>query len=160
MSAFAWLNDLMQWAARWVPRVVLIRATHRGILFQRGGRTLELQPGLCWYWPLVSELDQVCMLERSVLTDGQLIDRRLITLSIVYRIVDARASALRYRRISSRVENEAKMSAARTAGDVERVKAHLNEEFDGVVEVLDVCAPSDGIGFALKQFGDWADHDK
>ena len=157
MSAFAWLNDLMQWVARWVPRVRLIRETHRGILFQRAGRTLQIEPGLCWHWPLVSELEQVSMLERSSLTSAQLVGCRLVALVIVYRVTDALACALRYRQINSRIENEAKIAATRTDANAERIKEHLVQTFGDVVEVIDVCASSDGEGFALKQFGDWAD---
>ena len=40
-----------------IPRLVIVRATHRGIKFRLGKYPKELKPGLHFYWPLVSQVD-------------------------------------------------------------------------------------------------------
>lgn len=55
-AAFGWLNEMVRWLARFVPRPILIRKTHRAILFTRA-RAREVGPGLRVYWPLVTEVE-------------------------------------------------------------------------------------------------------
>lgn len=55
-SAFAWLGDIINWLGKFVPRLLIMKATHGGIAF-RGGKTIKkLSPGLIFYWPLITEI--------------------------------------------------------------------------------------------------------
>ena len=159
MNAFAWLNDLMKWIARWFPRLTLIRATHRGVLFGRAGRVRELEPGLWCYWPIVSELLQVDMTERSSLLSAQVIGERLIAVAVVWRVVAAQRVGRKFRKVEARVENATRISVASNAGDMGLVHSELTLEFSELVEFIDIAAASDGPGFALKKFGDTASRD-
>jgi len=65
-SALGWLGDLARWLAAWVPRLLIVRATHGGVAFVHGRRVRVLRPGLRVYWPLVTEVD-TCPVVRQVL---------------------------------------------------------------------------------------------
>lgn len=58
MGALSWLSELAQWFGKWVPRLVLIRATEGAVKFLPGGKTKEYGPGLLLYWPLTTEIQQ------------------------------------------------------------------------------------------------------
>lgn len=88
-AAFAWLNDLMTWLGRWVPRIVLVRASHVGVRFGRGGAMVPLRPGLHIYWPIFMEVQLVSMAIRTIETSAQVNDGQLVSAVVVYRIVDA-----------------------------------------------------------------------
>lgn len=45
-GALSFLNDLAQWLGRWVPRLVLVEPTHRGVLFGPRGSARQVGPGL------------------------------------------------------------------------------------------------------------------
>lgn len=37
----------------------IIRSTHKAVKFVRGSKLKSVEPGLCFYWPLITELDIV-----------------------------------------------------------------------------------------------------
>jgi len=65
MTAFDWLGDMVRWLGRFVPRVMLIRQTHRGVCFTLH-KARKIGPGLVWYWPLISELVLVCIVRQTI----------------------------------------------------------------------------------------------
>lgn len=65
MDAFNWLGDVAQWLGNLVPRLRIIRSTHGGVRFRRGKIPLELTPGICIYWPIVTELEIVPTIRQS-----------------------------------------------------------------------------------------------
>jgi len=54
-GAFSWIGELAQWVAKFFPRLVIIRSTHRGVRFRNGKSPGKMLPGLRVYWPLVTE---------------------------------------------------------------------------------------------------------
>ena len=58
-----------------IPRLVIVRATHRGIKFRRGWKPIELKPGLHIYWPLISQVDIIVTARQT----NQLAHQVLIT---------------------------------------------------------------------------------
>ena len=89
MTGLAWLNDLMVWLARWIPRLTLIRATHAGVLFGPGGRVRLIPPQLFCYWPITHELQLVAVRERSLEIAAQLHHGDAISMIVGWRVVDA-----------------------------------------------------------------------
>jgi hypothetical protein len=71
-GGLAWLNDLMVWLARWVPRLTLIKRTHEGVIFGPRGRVSLRGPGLCCYWPITHELQLIGTRRRSLELAAQL----------------------------------------------------------------------------------------
>lgn len=56
-SAFGWLGHIIEWFGNFIPRVKIVRATHGGIKFRHGKKAIEIKPGICIYWPIVTEVD-------------------------------------------------------------------------------------------------------
>jgi regulator of protease activity HflC (stomatin/prohibitin superfamily) len=54
-AAFAWLGDLARWLSAWVPRLVHVKATDKGVKFVRAATKL-LEPGLHVWWPITTEI--------------------------------------------------------------------------------------------------------
>ena len=52
--AFGWIGEIFQTLLKFFPWLVIVPATHAGVAFVRGHRIKEWQPGLHWYWPLVT----------------------------------------------------------------------------------------------------------
>ena len=159
MSAFTWLNDLMLWVAKWIPRLILVRVTHRGILFQRAGKVTNLPPGLWWYWPIVTEYVDISILERSSVTSAQFIDNEVIVVTIIWRVVDAESAVTRWRNLEGRIENESRMAVVKYSANMEEVTKQLKQCFEPYIEIIQCEITSKGKAFALKQFSDWASHD-
>lgn len=65
-NALAWLNDLMQWLGKWIPRLVLVHGTHRGVLFGPKGGVRQAGPGLVFYWPITHDMIEVPVTMQSI----------------------------------------------------------------------------------------------
>lgn len=55
-EAFGWLGRIFEFLIDLFPRLAICRANHAGVKFKHGKTVKEIQPGLFWYWPLVSEI--------------------------------------------------------------------------------------------------------
>jgi regulator of protease activity HflC (stomatin/prohibitin superfamily) len=51
---FGWIGQIFQTLLRFFPWLVIVPATSAGVAFVHGRRVKEWQPGLHWYWPLVT----------------------------------------------------------------------------------------------------------
>lgn len=51
-----WLGEFIQWILEWIPRYEIIRFNERGVKYTSGRKPKQLNPGIRWYWPLVSEI--------------------------------------------------------------------------------------------------------
>lgn len=174
MTALAWLNDLVQWLGRWVPRLVLIEPTHRGVKFGPKGGAREVGPGLVVYWPITHALIQMPVTTQSVqlsaqilpfMEDTALIPRVLLCgTAIQFRIdrpVDAATKALH---IHALVDNRTQAALARHVEHradlkvwAQQTLAELRkdlEPFGLAVERLDFV--HHGTGMALKNVADWS----
>ena len=58
-NAFAWLGDIIQWIGKLFPRLMIVRSTHAGVRFKHGKNPKPIYPGLCVYWPLVTEVEVI-----------------------------------------------------------------------------------------------------
>ena len=99
-SAFAWLGQLMEWFAKWFPRLIIVRLTHAGVRYRHGKKAEALMPGLRIYWPLVTEVEviptarQTHNLPTQALTTS---DGKKVVVSgvVIYRIKDIVATMAR-----------------------------------------------------------------
>jgi regulator of protease activity HflC (stomatin/prohibitin superfamily) len=51
---FGWIGQIFQTLLRFFPWLVIVPVTQAGVAFVHGRRVKEWQPGLHWYWPLVT----------------------------------------------------------------------------------------------------------
>lgn len=176
MSAgFEWLNQLMTWLGRWIPRLLLIAPTHRGVRFGPTGRACEVGPGLVLYWPISHQIVQLPVTTQSVqlcaqllpldgAPDGDLLPKvRICAAAIQYRVVDPLKAALGALNLHALVDNRASAAVARHAclsGSplhwAEQAKAEVHDELAPYgVEIERLDFTQSGIGVALKNISDW-----
>lgn len=177
-AALTWLNDLMQWLGRWVPRLVLIQPTHRGVLFGPKGGAREVGPGLVFYWPITHALVEIPVTTQSLQLYSQVlpasnIDEFMVPRVAVcafaaqFRVVDAVAAATRALNLHALVDNRGQAAIAAHYSSFgpsrEWVKAARLDlevelkEFGIELERLD--RTQEGLGIALKNLQDWSNSD-
>ena len=76
----------------WIPRIGLMKVTHRGVKHSRGGIVIPIQPGLYTWWPLISEIDELAV-KRQTLTFRQRLTTQdtvtvLVETVVIYTIED------------------------------------------------------------------------
>jgi hypothetical protein len=176
-AALSWLNDLIQWLGRWIPRLVLIHPTHRGVRFGPSGRAVAVGPGLIVYWPITHDLIEVPVTRQSLQLCGQtlpmaddhaaLIPRVTVcTLNLQFSISDPVKAATRILNFHAVVANRAQALAAAywmRAADKNGTGWLLNaardlalemEEYGIDLTALDVAGL--GTGVILKNISDWS----
>lgn len=174
-TALSWLNDLAQWLGRWVPRLLLIEPTHRGVLFGPRGSARAVGPGLVLYWPITHALVQVPVTTQSMQLNAQIlpldesVDRivphvLLCAVAIQFRVHDAVKTATRALHTFALVDNRAQAAISRhlalrrdLVAWAARAVVDLRDELDpfGItVERLDFT--QHGTGVALKNVSDWS----
>lgn len=126
MSALSWLNDLMTWLSRWVPRLVLIRATHVGVVFGPGGSVRQVAPRLFCYWPITHELQLVAVRERSLELAAQLHAGEAVSCVVGWKVADAIAAATKLADVEAYLDD--------------RVQAALSNAYASGRSSADVCA--------------------
>jgi regulator of protease activity HflC (stomatin/prohibitin superfamily) len=65
-AALGWVGQIVDWLAQFIPRRVIIEATHGGVKFVGGDEVIELGPGVHWYWPFWTTLHQHPMVRQTV----------------------------------------------------------------------------------------------
>jgi regulator of protease activity HflC (stomatin/prohibitin superfamily) len=167
VNGLAWLNDLMTWLGRWVPRIILIRATHAGVLFGRGGSVMELHPGVHVYWPIVQELELVSTRIRTTATCPMLIGGEVIGVLITYNVVNPVKMVMTFSDLRANLDQRAQaaISLVHTAGIATATLAAqaeqiLRAEFDRAgVHVDDVRIGARGWVIPIKNVSDWSEHE-
>lgn len=78
----SWFSDMMNTFGNIFPRVVLVQQTHRAVKFS-GSKAKELGPGIHWWWPLVSQIEEIPVARQTVNLPSQ----SLVTLDDVTIVV-------------------------------------------------------------------------
>jgi regulator of protease activity HflC (stomatin/prohibitin superfamily) len=63
---FDWLSDIVRWACKLVPRLVIVRTTHCAVAYVRGKHARLLRPGLHWVWLVTTEYVTYPVVRQSV----------------------------------------------------------------------------------------------
>jgi regulator of protease activity HflC (stomatin/prohibitin superfamily) len=93
-SAFAWLGQVIEAILSFVPRLILVRATHQGVKWKYGKKAIRMDPGLHIYWPLVSDYELIVTARQTLNLPTQSLmtkDKKQVVVGsvIVYRVKDA-----------------------------------------------------------------------
>ena len=166
-AAFGWLNDLMVWFGKWVPRIVLVRASHEGVRFGRNGTTARLMPGVHFYWPLVQEVTLVSTAQRVLYTCPQLIGSEVVDLAVAYQITNAVQVAVTFYNFAAQLESRAKAALAHSyRKDIESAQlcAGITEALqqamrDTGITVDSVHLLQRGWTIPIKNMSDWGVHE-
>ncbi len=92
-GAFTWLNQMIEALGRFIPRIIIVRATHGGVRWRRGNIVKPLAPGLHWYWPITTEIEVIVTARQTLAIPDQVLttrDGKKVTVKtlVVYRIPD------------------------------------------------------------------------
>jgi regulator of protease activity HflC (stomatin/prohibitin superfamily) len=92
-SAFAWIGYLMDWFGKFIPRILIVRATHAGVKFVGGSKVRELKPGIHFYWPLTTEVEVVPVARQTYNLVSQVLmtkDKQQIVVGavVIYKIIN------------------------------------------------------------------------
>ena len=92
-ATFSWIGELVQWFARWIPRLGICRATHGGVKFRRGCHVRPIRPGMYVYWPVTTEIEVIPTARQSVDISPQTLMTKdkatvLVSVVLVYEIND------------------------------------------------------------------------
>lgn len=90
---FEILGQFISAALGIIPRLVVIRPTHRGVKYKRGAIAKQMDPGLHVYWPLITQIDIMPVARQTASLPNQVLmtrDRQTIVVSgfVVYTIKD------------------------------------------------------------------------
>jgi regulator of protease activity HflC (stomatin/prohibitin superfamily) len=95
---FGWIGQIFQTLLRFFPWLVIVPATSAGVAFVRGRRIKEWQPGLHWYWPLVTTYKIMMTVRQTQRIQSKVImtkDLKTVTVgALVTYVVDDIVSAL------------------------------------------------------------------
>ena len=92
-SIFGWFGDIMGWVMGFFPHLLIIRTTHKGVKFVRGSKTVVLEPGLRWYWPLTTEVEIMAVTRQTINLKSQRLTTKdgvqvSVSVVVIYKITD------------------------------------------------------------------------
>lgn len=56
-AALAWIGQIAAWVGQWIPRWIIMPVTHGGVKYVRGARVVTMGPGVHFYWPATTTID-------------------------------------------------------------------------------------------------------
>ncbi len=62
---FSWLAEIFNGLLSFIPRPVIVRATHGGIKWRWGHKVIELKPGWRWIWPLTTDWEIIVVARQT-----------------------------------------------------------------------------------------------
>ena len=65
-AAFAWIGEIAKFFGQLLPRLTIIKSSHRSVKYVCGKHRKLLLPGLHVYWPIVTDIE-TCAVVRQVL---------------------------------------------------------------------------------------------
>jgi regulator of protease activity HflC (stomatin/prohibitin superfamily) len=91
------LSQFLQTFISFIPHLDLLKSTHGGVKFKRGGKTVQIKPGLYWWWPATTEIAEIPIVKQAINLTDQVIptnNGKPLSVSgvIVYTIFDALAA--------------------------------------------------------------------
>lgn len=89
MSEF--LSRLFQVLFAWCPRLHIVHATHNAVKFVAGRAPRRCLPGMHWYWPITTTIEDVPIVRDSVDTEAQVLcdergDAFVVSATFEYRV--------------------------------------------------------------------------
>ena len=92
-AAFAWLGQLFETFYKFIPHILIVRATHGGVKWVRGHKIKPLEPGLHFYWPLTTEVEVIVTARQTLAIPDQVLTTKdskkvVVKTLVVYKIRD------------------------------------------------------------------------
>jgi len=93
-SLFQWFESIINWFGLFIPRRVIVKKTDRLIKFKWDGEVTEEMPGMRFYWPITTEIEEITVVRQPLnIKPFSLVTRDnfpvVVDATVVYKIVDA-----------------------------------------------------------------------
>jgi regulator of protease activity HflC (stomatin/prohibitin superfamily) len=104
------IGQLFNTALSLCPRLTFVRKTHGAVVFRPGGKIRQLTPGLHWYWPLTSEVEEIITARQTHSLCHQTIttkDGTVLAVSavLVYRVENVTAALVECYDVAEAIED-------------------------------------------------------
>ncbi len=135
MHALDWLGDLIHAISLVIPRLVQVRKTHGGVLFRRG-KVIPIGPGMRWYWPIWSEIQQVSTVRQTLNLSYQCLiskdlEQLVVAAIVVYRIDNTLAALTETDNVQDTIHDVAMNALRRVVGSCTFAEIHTNKRETG-----------------------------
>lgn len=92
-DALSWIGEIIRAVGQLIPRLIIVKATHRGVKWVQGKKVREMLPGLHWYWPVTTDAEVIVSARQTLNLPSQALlttDNKPIVFGclIVYSIRD------------------------------------------------------------------------
>ena len=135
MHALDWIGQLMEVAISLIPRLVVVRQTHAGVVF-RLGVARAIGPGWHVYWPLTSECVLVCTVRQSLNLSYQCLltkDNHALVVAaiVVFRIESAFLAVTETDNIQDTIHDVSMSAIRRVINGCDFSEVHTNTNSSG-----------------------------
>lgn len=151
-SAFGWIQQIWSLTISLFPHLCLMRADFGGVKYLSGGRTKEIRPGLYWYWPIVTEIEQVAIRRQTVSLEAQALttkDGHTVSVSavVIYEINNVTRALVQTQDVVDTISDVAQNSVVEsvTTRTFDQLRKDLTKGVRG--EIKEQCRKD------LRQFG-------
>jgi len=134
-GALGWISEIIHWFGRFIPRLVIVRATHAGVRFRRGRDAYPVPPGLHIYWPLCTEMEVIPVARQTHNLPSQALltrdGKRVVAGGVVvYRITDIVAAISRNWDVSDTLNDISMLAITEvvTTHDLAHLLEHLTDD--------------------------------
>lgn len=70
-TAFEWLSTIMETVIKFCPHLKIVKITQGGLKYRKGNEITKLEPGLVWYWPIITAIDVITVVRDTLDLNGQ-----------------------------------------------------------------------------------------
>ncbi len=90
---FSWLSDIFNAILKFIPRPIIVRATHGGVKWRFGKWVKEMKPGWHWIWPLTTDYEIIVTARQTNHQPGQALSTRdkkqvVVSVLVVFSVKD------------------------------------------------------------------------
>lgn len=65
-EVFGWLQAVIEWLGLFIPRRLIVRKINRLVKYKWDGSVEEVGPGLRWYWPITTEIEEITVVRQPL----------------------------------------------------------------------------------------------
>lgn len=76
VEIFGWLGAFPNFIISLFPHIYIVRSTHAGIKFRHGSEEIVMEPGIHWYWPIVTECEVIATKYRTCNLQAQYLETK------------------------------------------------------------------------------------
>ena len=75
-AALGWLGTIFEAVLNLFPRLTILRAPHEAVKWRNGKEAIRVPKGLCFYWPLVTEIERIVVSRQTINLPTQVLETK------------------------------------------------------------------------------------